>query len=152
MFENLRCTIYILTIFQQIIPRVQIEGRKKTFEYFLDAKKTTERKYECCSVMNNISGNSLKEKSQMDSSMHEKELSIILIQEHKIVSHVLGYHKYKSIWIPFVNEKLICRMEPGNALDKYAVAMIKNGSMVSNLMKVESEKFANIFFSSGWTN
>ena len=103
--------------------------------------------------MNNISGNSPIEKSKMDSWLQEEELPIILIQEYEIVSHIMGYHKYKSIWIPFVREKLTRQKEPENAFDKYAVAMIKNGSVVGNLMKVESEKFAKKFFiSSSRTN
>ena len=58
-----------------------------------------------------------------------------------------------SISYPFVREKLTRQKEPENAFDKYAVAMIKNGSVVGNLMKVESEKFAKKFFiSSSRTN
>ena len=65
----------------------------------------------------------------MDSSLHEEELPIILIQEYEIVSHIMGYHEDKNIWIPVAAEKLKCRMEPGNALEKYAVAVIRNGSV-----------------------
>ena len=33
----------------------------------------------------------------MDSTLREEELPIILIQEYEIVSHIMGYHEYKSI-------------------------------------------------------
>ena len=79
--------------------------------------------------MNNISDDSPNKKWKMDSSLHEEELPIILIQEYEIVSHIMGYHEDKNIWIPFAAEKLKCRMEPGNALEKYAVAVIRNGSV-----------------------
>ena len=42
----------------------------------------------------------------MDSSLHEEELPIILIQEYEIVSHIMGYHEDKNICIPFAGEKL----------------------------------------------
>ena len=54
----LKITIYTLTISKQIRSCVNTERRKKAFEYFLNAKKTTERKMECCSVVNNISDDS----------------------------------------------------------------------------------------------
>lgn len=57
----------------------------------------------------------------------------------------MGYHECKSIWIPF-DEKLACQMEPKNALNKYAVALIKNGSVIGHLMKGESDKFAKTIF------
>ena len=44
--------------------------KKKTSEYFLNAKKRAETKSECCSAVNNISGDFPKEKSKMDSSLH----------------------------------------------------------------------------------
>ena len=77
----------------------------------------------------------------MDSSQHEEKLPIILIQEYKRVSYIMGYHEYKCFLIPLVDEKLTCRKKAENALDKYAVAVIKNGSVVDHLMKRESGKF-----------
>ena len=70
-------------------------------------------------VLNNISEDSPKEKSKMDSSLLEGELPIILIQEYEIASHIImGYHEYQRNWIPFVGEELTCRMEPENVMDK----------------------------------
>ena len=109
-------------------------------------RKTAERKRDCCSVVNNILDYSPNKKLKMDSTLREEELPIILIQEYEIVSHIMGYHEYKSIWIPFVGEKLTYRTEPENALGKYAVAVIKNGSVVGHLMKGESDKFAKTIF------
>ena len=130
----------------------KLKEEKKHSNIF-KCKKDSRKKKRVLSFMNNISGNSPREKSKIDSWLQEEELPIILIQEYEIVSHIMGYHKYKSIWIPFVREKLTRQKEPENTFDKYAVAMIKNGSVVGNLMKVESEKFAKKFFiSSSRTN
>ena len=94
-------------------------------------------------MLNNISDDSPKEKS--NSSLLEGELPIIVIQEYEIVSHIMGY-QYQRNWIPFVGEKLTCRMEPENVMDKYAVAVINNDTVVGHLMKGESGKFAKTIF------
>ena len=73
-------------------------------------------------------------------------MPIVLIQEDEVVSHIIGYHEYTSIWIHFGGEKLTCQMEPGNALDKYTVAVIKNSSVVGHLTKGRSGKFAKTIF------
>ena len=71
----------------------------------------------------------------MGSSLLEGELPIILIQEYEIVSHIVGYHEYQRNWIPFVGEKLTCRVEPENVMDKYPVAIINKDTVVGHLMK-----------------
>ena len=78
--------------------------------------------------------------------MHEEGFPKILIQEYEIVSHIMGYRRCKSIWIPFVGEKLTCRMEPENALDTDAVAAMKNGSVVAHMMMTEKGKSTKTIF------
>ena len=34
---------------------------------------------------------------------------------------VRGYHVYRTIWNPEINEKLICNFEPGNEFDMFAI-------------------------------
>ena len=97
-------------------------------------------------MLKNISDDSPKEKSKMDSSLLEGELPIILIQEYEIVSHIVGYHEYQRNWIPFVGEKFTCRMEPENAMDKYAVAVINNDSGWSSDEGGKSGKFSKTIF------
>lgn len=68
----------------------------------------------------------------------------------------MGYHKYldsRSIRIPLVGEKLT--MEPENALHKSAIALMKNSSVVSHLMKGETSKLEEAIFNflhSYWVN
>ena len=97
-------------------------------------------------MLDNISDDSPKEKSKMDSSLLEGELPIILIQEYEIVFHILGYHEYQRNWIHFVGEKLTRRMVPENVMDKYTVAVINNDTEVGHLMKGEGGKFAKTIF------
>ena len=38
-----------------------------------------------------------------------------------VKSFVKGYHTYKDLWKPFINEELTTAMEPDNVVGKYAV-------------------------------
>ena len=51
----------------------------------------------------------------------------------EIDTYVKGYHVYKNIWKPTVNEELETEMEPDNVIDKYAVCVKKNTSIVGHL-------------------
>ena len=51
----------------------------------------------------------------------------------EIDTYVKGYHVYKNIWKPTVNEELETKMEPDNVMDKYAVCVKKNTSVVGHL-------------------
>ncbi len=56
--------------------------------------------------------------------------------EHSIDSCVRGYHAYKGIWTPEIGDSLLCRREPRNAVDRYAVAVVKaDGTIVGHLPK-----------------
>ena len=48
-------------------------------------------------------------------------------------SCVRGYHIYKEIWTPTINEELLCRLEPGNIQDLHAVAIIKDEVVVGHI-------------------
>ena len=41
---------------------------------------------------------------------------------------VRGYHKYKDIWVAI---KLLCRREPTNQEDRFAVAVVKDSNVVA---------------------
>ena len=60
----------------------------------------------------------------MDYSLFQGELSIVLIQENGVSSFVMGYHKYCETWNSIVGHVLKLQMEPGNAVDKHAVSSI----------------------------
>ena len=45
---------------------------------------------------------------------------------HTIESAVRGFHVYREVWIPYVNQVLQTRQEVGNSKDPYAVAVVKS--------------------------
>ena len=44
-----------------------------------------------------------------------------------------GHHVYQSQWTPFIGECLVIKREPGNPLNKFAVAVIHEGDVVGHL-------------------
>ena len=53
--------------------------------------------------------------------------------EWEVSCCVHGYHIYKSIWTAVVGEQLNCVREPLNVQDRFAVAVIKDGTVVGHL-------------------
>ena len=53
----------------------------------------------------------------------------------KIKSNVRGVHAYKDIWGPREGEVLLLKREPENTEDKFAVAVIKSGTVVGHVPK-----------------
>ena len=51
--------------------------------------------------------------------------SIIMEADTKISSCVCGYHVYKDIWAAAICELVTCTREPANAVDRYAVAVLR---------------------------
>ena len=43
-----------------------------------------------------------------------------------IDSAVRGYHVFKDVWKPAIGEKLCEEQEPDNAVDKFAMKVVKN--------------------------
>ena len=41
-------------------------------------------------------------------------------------SAVRGYHVYKDVWKPAIGEKLHAEQEPDNAVNKFAMRIVKN--------------------------
>ena len=64
----------------------------------------------------------------------------------EIDTYVKRYHVYKNIWKPTVNEELETEMEPGNVMDKYAVCIKMNTSIVEHLPLGKNRKFAKMVF------
>ena len=48
----------------------------------------------------------------------------------RIDSCVRGFHMYKETWSPNIGEILMCTREPGNVIDRYAVAVKKSDGTV----------------------
>ena len=55
--------------------------------------------------------------------------------EWEVDSSVRGYHVYKGIWTAAMGEQIGCIREPLNVMDRYAVALKKDGALISHLPK-----------------
>ena len=56
------------------------------------------------------------------------------------------YHEYKDLWKPFIIEELTIAMGLDNAVDKYAVHVIKNDVIVGHLPHGKNGRFAKKTF------
>ena len=73
-------------------------------------------------------------------------IPVIAKASTEIDTYVKGYHVYKNIWKPTVNEELETEMEPDNVMDKYAVCVEKNTFIVGHLPLSKNGKFAKMIF------
>ena len=55
------------------------------------------------------------------------------MEEFQKESCVNGYHVYKDIWNAALGEELQCQRERGNSSDLYAVAVLKDRTIVGHL-------------------
>ena len=69
-----------------------------------------------------------------------EDLSILLVKEYDLETHIKGYHAYMTKWTPKNGEILKARPEPENEYDKYAVE--RCGDVVGHLSKGRSARFA----------
>ena len=71
----------------------------------------------------------------------------------KIASAVKGYHVYKGVWDPFVEDTFITKHEQGNAHDKYYAVSItddlKTKTVVGHLLKEISKISCHFIFCGG---
>lgn len=51
----------------------------------------------------------------------------------KMASCIQGFHVYQDNWTPIFGERLVCKNEPGNPRDRYAVAVYKGNEIVGHL-------------------
>ena len=72
----------------------------------------------------------------------EEDLSILLVKEYDLKTHIKGYHAYMTKWTPKNGEILKARREPENEYDKYLVAVERCGDVVGHLFKGRSARFA----------
>ena len=61
---------------------------------------------------------------------------------------VRGYHVYQTIWLAAIGEQLTCTREPGHPTDRYAVAVIKDSTIIGHLPKKIS-KICSLFLRRG---
>ena len=62
--------------------------------------------------------------------MKEVPEAIMVKSAFSVEAMVRGYHVYRAVWTPAVDEELRCRREPFNAADPFAVAVVKEDTTV----------------------
>ena len=62
--------------------------------------------------------------------------------EYELPCCVRGYHVYKAIWTAIDGEELVCRREPTNGGDRYAVAVLKGETIIGHLPRKMSKLFS----------
>ena len=72
----------------------------------------------------------------------EEDLSILLVKEYDLKTHIKGYHAYMTKWTPKNGEILKARPEPENEYDKYAVAVETYIDVIGHISKGKSARFA----------
>ena len=72
----------------------------------------------------------------------EEDLSILLVKEYNLKTHIRGYHACMTKWTPKNGEILKARPEPENEYAKYAVTVERCGDVVGHLSKGRSARFA----------
>ena len=75
-----------------------------------------------------------------------EDIPIVFVTFIDIVSNIKGYHVYKSVWTPTLQEHVHGEIEPHNAVDKYAVAVKKDEKVIGHLPFGENGKFAKTIF------
>ena len=46
---------------------------------------------------------------------------------------VRGYHVYKDVWDTVAGEEMLCKAEPQNSSDRFAVAILKENMFVGHI-------------------
>ena len=52
---------------------------------------------------------------------------------YEMESCVRGYHVYKDLWDASIGEDILCEREPFNNADRYAVAVLKDDTVVGHI-------------------
>ena len=55
---------------------------------------------------------------------------------------ITGYHVYKDVWDPILNEELVCEREPQNAHDQNAIKLLKGGVIFEHVPRHFSRVFS----------
>ena len=57
------------------------------------------------------------------------------MDEKSVPSCIRGYHIYKDIhvWTATIGEELVCRREPTNSKDRYAVSVMKEENIIGHV-------------------
>ena len=64
-------------------------------------------------------------------------------------SFIRGHHIYHRIWTPELGECLVCKREPTNVNDRYAVAVVKDDVAVGHLPRAQSKIYSLFLLRNG---
>ena len=109
-----------------------------------------ERSWFECQFLNRMFFNNRNNKitalKVMEKDIAETEdIPIVVVTSIDIASNIKGYHIYKSVWTPTLQEQVYGEIEPHNPVDKYAVAVKKDEKVIGHLPLGENGKFAKSF-------
>ena len=74
------------------------------------------------------------------------EMPLVTIKEFETESVIKGYHAYMNGWTPILGKNLSTHPEPGNEIDKYAVAVTKDARVIGHLKKGKTGRNAKTVF------
>ena len=74
-----------------------------------------------------------------------EDIPIVVVTSIDTVSNIKGYHVYKGVWTPTLQEHVYGETEPHNPVDKYAVAVKKDEKVIGHLPLGENGKSAKSF-------
>ena len=63
------------------------------------------------------------------------------LAEYVMESVIQGHHVYKTIWEPRVGEQLVLEREDSNSCDRYAVSVMKYGTIVGHVPRELSRTY-----------
>ena len=76
---------------------------------------------------------------------HVSRQPAVVMDSYKIDYCIRGFHAYNTVWTPVIGEELICRQEPSNVMDPYAVSVIKDSIVVGHLPRRQHVRFSSIW-------
>ena len=89
--------------------------------------------------MHDENGNS---SATVETICFQDEIPVILNTSFELEIYFKDHHIYKEVWTPEVGEKLNVLLEPDNRVDKFAVCVEKDQTVVGHLGKGDPGKFA----------
>ena len=80
--------------------------------------------------------------------MLNRQIEMACRGEKEVTCRVRGYRVYKDIWAAAIGEELVCGREPTNMADRYAVAVLKQETIIGHLPRKIS-KVCSLFLRRG---
>ena len=78
--------------------------------------------------------------------LDQEEIPLLVTKNFETMSHVKGYHVYRTLWIPVIGEYLLSEREVDNPKDQYAVCAKKENRIAGHLPLRKSGKLLKQYF------